>query len=168
MKEILIMIEKGVFYLLLSTLILYALSNKRNISLLVTLIVVFLSEFFLLLFESILNAQKTWIEPQLYKIAMYALFSSIELLAAFGLIQLHKIYNEALSSAAMFSIYGYLTLGSLQIVFCLLSFIVSGELITDIRQIIVALLFSTMLTGLFVSVIKDVLSKHLLIKWINK
>lgn len=133
MIEILQMIERVLFYMLLALVVLYALSGKRNVSLLITVVVVFLSELIIdYPTEAIFPFVQPLLTPVLYKTFVYSVFTAADLLAVFGILQLHKLYHESLGLAARQASLSLLILGFIQIVFFVISFFIDRSLFVEL------------------------------------
>lgn len=165
MIEVLLTMERFVFYALLATVVYYALSSKRNTSLLVTVLAVFLAE--LILREPIeltFPYVQRYLSPVMYKTYVYFFFTLSDLLAAFSILQLHKIYHQTLSLGARQASLGLLCLGFLQIVFFVLSFYLERSFFVDVYLISNSSLGIAISIMLFTCVAKDIVPFQISIK----
>lgn len=158
MIEILLIIEKVSYFTLFALVIFYALSTKRRFSLLITLTTVLLSEVLLKdLVEQFLPFIQPLLNPVLYKTAVYSLYTSTDLLAAFGILQLHKIYHESLGFGARQASLGLLCLALLQVAFFALSFFVERSVFVIMYLTTNASMGISITAMLFVCAIKDII-----------
>jgi hypothetical protein len=165
MIEILLSIEQIVYFTLFALIIFYSLSDKRNISLLITLVTVFLSEILLKdSIEKLFPVFQSALSPVLYKVAVYSCFTASDLLASFGILKLHKIYHESLCFGAKQASLGLTGLAFLQIILFCLSFFVEREWFLTIYFISNASLGITILLMLIVCVAKDIVPFQISIK----
>lgn len=168
MPELLIYLEKATFNILFFVTVVYVLSRPRNISVLITIITVFLTELFLIQLEPLLFDDVQWSDPIIHRVAWFSLFSGMEALAAFGIVQLHKIYDERFSVVARKTINIYLLLSMANVAFFCISFFITQKNLHWCYALVTGSLFFTMLFILFYHVVKNLELKQLITRWRNQ
>lgn len=167
MSELLNYLDKITINALFVVATIYILSLPRNISILITIVTVFLSELFLIQLEPLLFNNATWSDPLVKRVAWYSLFSSMELFAAFSIVQLHKIYVHRFSKVSVIVVNIYLVLSLLNVTFFCSSFFISYQLLCRLHTASSAL-FLMMLFILFYHVVKNLELKQLITRWRNQ
>lgn len=165
MIEILLNIEKVTYFTLFALILFYSLSTKRSLSLLITLVAVFLSEILLKDFvEQVLPLIQPLLTPVLFKTAVYSLYTTTDLLAAFGILQLHKIYHESLSFGARQVSLGLICLACLQVLFFVISFFIERSIFVSLYLTVNASVGISLTVMLFICVAKDMFPFEVSIK----
>lgn len=153
-------------YLFVAMLALYALSSKRDFSLLVTIITVLICDLLLDKPISIFLSQfQTSLSPVLYKTAVYFGYTLSDLIAVFGILQLHKLYHEPFGTPAKLAVYGLMLLGLLQMTAFVFSFFIPRQTFLDIYVMSNSTLYLSIQFMLVAFVVKDVLPGKFSIKW---
>lgn len=164
MKETLLILERCTFYFLLISMFAYAVSNKRDISILLTLVAVFLGEYCLDLALPLLANIEADIDSKVYRVLWYTLFTLVEVAVITTILQLHKLYHLELVFGARQTIHGYFGLTAIQISLCILSFFLPHHIIVNIHEVAVSSLFLLILGVLLFSVMRDFLPWNISIK----
>lgn len=157
MKDLLFILEKSAFYLLLVSMFAYAISNKRDLSILSSLVVVFLGEYFLDLMGPILSLWQDEMNTDMFRVVWYGLFTLTEIMVIHAILQIHKLYHLELSFGAKQTVHGYFGLAAIQISLCILSFFFPHHVIVNIHAVAVSSLFFLILATLFSCVVRDFL-----------
>lgn len=158
MIELLSHIETAVFNILFLTTLLYALNRPKNLSLLICLIVVFLSELFLMQLDFLIFGREykiIWYDIFVHRVIWYSVFTMMHLLAAFCIVQVHQVYREKFSIAAKSTINIYLILSITKVMFFCSSFFIEHKKLVSAYFVVTDSLFFTMLSILLYHVVKN-------------
>ena len=156
MQEFLSIVEKVTLTSFLIFSLGYALSGKRNFSLIITLVIVFISEAAILFIEPGIWLIK---DHSLLRFAWYASFIMTEMFVVFSIVKLHNLYNLAFSFPARHTTYAYLATSAYQ----LLTYITQETGITsfflDIHGFVVPSIFVAVNGVLIASIIQEIFGK---------